>query len=108
MSSRPKRPPRRRTVARLARAASEKLVTARRKLLDLEPGGSETRPLDVATPAVIEPRARTVHCPRCDEPFDVAAHEAEVGGHGRLRRVTLECRHCGEGRALWFRVNAPS
>lgn len=80
----------------------------RTKLLDLEPGGSESNPVLVSTAAVIEPKARGVRCPRCNEAFDVESHDAEVGEHGRLRRVNLACRHCGTTRPLWFRVAAPS
>lgn len=106
--SRPKRPGRPRTLARREQLASEKLFRARSKLLDLEPGGTAEHPLAVATASVIEPKARSVHCPRCDEAFDVESHEAEVGEHGRLRRVHLRCRQCGTTRSLWFRVTAPS
>jgi hypothetical protein len=80
----------------------------KRKLLTLEPGGSPERPLDVPTAAVIEPRARSARCPSCDEPFEVAAHEAHTDEHGRLREVALACRFCGERRSIWFRIDAPS
>jgi hypothetical protein len=106
--SRPKRPERPRTLARREQLASEKVFRARSKLLELEPGGSEANPLTVSTAAVIEPKARSVRCPRCDEAFDVESHDAEVGEHGRLRRVQLRCRQCGTTRSLWFRVTAPS
>jgi hypothetical protein len=88
--------------------ASEKLVHAKNKLLDLEPGGSERRPIEVMTPAVIEPRAKSVRCPRCDEPFEVESHEAHAGEVGRLREVKLRCRSCALGRSLWFHVAEPS
>jgi hypothetical protein len=106
--SRPKRPPRRRTLEGKRRAASEKLVQAERELFALEPGGSSEHPLDVPTAAVIEPKARSARCPRCDEPFDLEAHEAHTDAHGRLREVRLACRSCEERRSLWFRINAPS
>src|SRR3954470_15837883 len=106
--SRPKRTPRPRTLERRRRALSEKLVRARMALLDLEPGGSEERPIEVLTAAVIEPRARSVRCPRCDEPFELVEHEAHAGESGRLRRAELKCRSCGAERSLWFRLNAPS
>jgi hypothetical protein len=106
--SRPKRPPRPRTLARQRHAANEKLVQAERKLFALEPGGSPERPLDIPSAAVIEPKARSARCPRCDEPFELAAHEAHTDEHGRLREVRLACRSCGERRSLWFRISAPS
>ena len=83
-------------------------MQAKRKLLALEPGGSPEHPLDVATAAVIEPKAKSTRCPRCDEPLEVEAHEAHTGERGRLREVALACRFCGERRALWFRISAPS
>jgi len=106
--ARDKRKPRGRTVERRAKIADEKLAAARARLLDLEPGGSRERPIDVSTPALVEPRARTVHCPRCDEPFTIEAHEARVDAHSRLREAKLRCRSCGTARSLWFRVVAPS
>lgn len=106
--SRPKRPPRPRTVERRAVRASEKLVQARSKLLDLEPGGSSKHPIDIATPAVVETRARSLECPRCDEPFELVAHEAHADGGVRLREAKLRCRSCGLTRSLWFRVALPS
>ncbi|HEV8549189.1 MAG TPA: hypothetical protein VGQ57_09175 [Polyangiaceae bacterium] len=95
-------------MARQAVIAAEKLTQARSQLLDLEAGGTPERPLEVATSSVIEPKARSVHCPRCDEPFDVTTHEVEATRHGRLRRATVQCRQCGGTRSLWFRVIAPS
>ncbi len=104
--ARQKRPPRPRTLERKQRVLSEKLAEARRKLLDLEAGGSPGRPIEVGTPSVIEPMATSVHCPSCDEPFEVESHEAHVDGHTRLREARVHCRACGEHRSLWFRVNA--
>ena len=106
--SRPKRTARARTLDRRAHAANEKLALAKKKLMDLEPGGTEAYPIEVPTAAVIEPRARGVACPRCDEPFHVESHDAHVDPHGRLREARLRCRLCGERRSLWFRISAPS
>jgi hypothetical protein len=106
--SRPKRTPRTRTVERLRRAADDKFARAKRKLLDLEPGGSEAHPLEVATASVVEPKAKSVLCPRCDEPFQLENHVAHGEDRGRLREAQLECRLCGERRSMWFRISAPS
>lgn len=106
--SRPKRTPRPRTLERIRRAADDKLARAKRKLLDLEPGGTEAHPLEVSTASVIEPKARSVRCPRCDEPFQLESHVAHGDERGRLREVRLECRLCGERRSMWFRISAPS
>src|SRR5262245_20615020 len=106
--ARPKRPVRARTVERRARVASDKVTRARAKLLDLAPGGSETHPIDIPTPSLVEPKAGGIACPSCDEPFEVEAHEAHTNEHGRLREAKLRCKLCGMRRSLWFRVVAPS
>jgi hypothetical protein len=90
------------------RLADDKLVRARMKLMDLEPGGSPERPIDVTTAALVEPKARSVPCPRCNEPFGVEAHEAHADDHRRLREVMLRCRSCGTTRSSWFRIVQPS
>lgn len=72
--------------------------------MDLEPGGSPERPIDVSTAALVEPKARAVPCPRCAEPFGVEAHEAYADAHGRLREVSVGCKSCGAARKLWFRI----
>jgi hypothetical protein len=76
--------------------------------LGLEPGGSPAHPIEVPTPAVIEPRATSVHCPRCDALFALETHEAHADQRGRLREAKLACRACGETRSLWFRISVPS
>jgi hypothetical protein len=95
-------------VARAVRLADEKLVRARAKLMDLEPGGAPARPIDVTTAALVEPKARSISCPRCNEPFGVETHEAHTDGHGRLREVVLRCRNCGTTRSAWFRIVPPN
>ena len=106
--ARPKRRTRARTLERKARLLSDKLYRARDKLIDLAPGGTEARPIDVPTAALVEPKAEAVACPRCGEPFAVESHEARTSVHGRLREVTALCKFCGVRRLLWFRVIAPS
>jgi hypothetical protein len=103
--ARQRRPPRPRTLQRRQQLLSEKLAQARRKLLDLEPGGTPDHPAEVGTPAVIEPMATSIHCPACDEPFGLESHEAHADGRLRLREARVRCRACGEHRSLWFRVN---
>jgi hypothetical protein len=103
--ARQKRPPRPRTLQRKQRVLSERLAEARRKLLDLDAGGTAAHPVEVGTPAVIAPMATSVHCPACDEPFELESHEAHADGQTRLREARVRCRACGERRSLWFRVN---
>jgi hypothetical protein len=106
--SRAKRSPRHRTLLREVNRADAKLVRAKSKLIDLEPGGTEARPLDVTTASLIEPKAKSVDCPRCDAPFSLESHEAHADGHNRLRETKLRCKLCGMQRSLWFRIVAPS
>jgi hypothetical protein len=106
--ARAKRPLRTRTIKRQARAENDRWVQAKRRLLDLEPGGSPERPIEVPTPAIVEPKAKSVACPRCDELFVVDEHAAHTDGHGRLREAKLRCNVCGERRSLWFRIVPPS
>lgn len=107
--ARAKRIPRARTVKRRARAENDRWVQAKRKLYDLEAGGSPERPIDVPTPALVEPKAKSLSCPRCDAFFVVDQHEAHADDeHGRLREAKLLCHVCGERRSLWFRIVPPS
>ncbi len=83
---------------------SEPLAQARRQLLDLAPGGTRGRPFEVATAAVIEPKAEATRCPRCSDHFAVEEHEAPFGQG--VREVKVFCRCWGERRSLWSRTNA--
>lgn len=85
---------------------SEPLAQARRQLLDLAPGASQARPIEVVSAAVIEPKAENTRCPRCSDHFEVEGHEAPFGRG--VREVRVHCRFCDERRSLWFRINAPS
>jgi hypothetical protein len=105
---RPKRPKRPRTARREQARTGEKLGAARNRLLDLEPGGTPVRPLEVTSAAVIEPKATSTPCPHCEKPFRVRSHEARNVEQGRLREVELECTSCGFRRSLWFRIFEPS
>jgi len=89
------------------RLLSEPLARARAQLFELEPGGAPERPLDVTTAAVIEPKAESLPCPRCNGHFEVKEHEAHLGP-ARLRELKVACRFCGDRRSLWFRINPPS
>lgn len=106
--ARAKRTPRIRTLERRSRLIDDKLARNKAKLLDLMPGGTAELPLDVPSAALVEPKARSVQCPRCDEPFTLEAHEAHSGEAGRLREARLHCRLCGSRRSMWFRVVAAS
>jgi hypothetical protein len=88
---------------RLERGA-EKLERERERLFELSPGGNAERPLSVKSASVVETRALSVVCPRCDGPHEILEHAAVLVGSERLREARLRCRRCGTRRSLFFRV----
>ena len=74
---------------------------AREQLASLQPGGSSSRTIEVASAAVIEPRAATMPCPHCGGLYRIQEHTRPVPG---LRKVDVTCRQCSTARSLWFRI----
>ncbi len=99
-----KRPERARTLRRCGERKFDKLVSARRKLIALEPGGSPERPLEVASASVVEPRAEAFACPECGAALRCREHRAELVQGKPLRIVDLTCRTCASELTLYFRV----
>lgn len=93
-----------RTARRAAARAADKLVAQREKLFELEPGARPERPIEVESAALVEPRARSMECPRCAVAFHVGEHKATVVEGVRLREVRVRCPRCGRGRSLWVRI----
>jgi DNA-directed RNA polymerase subunit RPC12/RpoP len=91
------------TRRRLERGA-EKLERERERLFGLSPGGNAQRPLPVESPSVVESRALSVACPRCDGAHELLEHAAVLIGSERLREARLRCRRCGSRRSLFFRL----
>lgn len=78
------------------------LEAARERLAEVRPGGSPATAMPVVSAAVIEPRATlSMPCPHCGGQHRVLEHTRPVP---QLRRLDVECRHCGTPRALWFRI----
>ncbi len=102
-----KKPKRGRTETRSSVRELTKLADARAKLAALEPGGAPSRPLDVESASVIELRARSFPCTRCEGELVLDEHAAIVHGGESLRELRLKCRRCGTPRTLWFRVRPP-
>lgn len=106
------KPKRSRTVRREQDREVEKLIEAREKLAKLEVGGTLQRPIEVQTASVIETRAVSFPCLRCEGALRVHEHRAisaghDLRGHGG-REVELACKACGAHRTLYFRVVMPS
>jgi predicted Zn finger-like uncharacterized protein len=90
-----------RTARRARERAARQLVRDKEKLAALVAGGSQARPLDVTSAAVIEIRVRALRCPQCDGAYAIVDHRS--AGQG-LRPVDVRCRVCGIARTLWFRI----
>jgi hypothetical protein len=90
-----------RTARRMAERVARGLVRDRERLWSLEPGGSVSRPIEVASSAVIEVKARATPCPQCGARLDLVEHVAEDAA---LRRLDLRCVQCGVPRRMWFRI----
>jgi uncharacterized C2H2 Zn-finger protein len=103
-----KRPERARTLRRNQTRQLEKLAAQRDRLFALEPGGAPERPIDVSSASLVEPRAAGMHCPRCDEPFKLEAHNAPSSEGMRLREAVVRCPRCGQQRSIWFRLTGPA
>ncbi|MCE9577581.1 MAG: hypothetical protein K8W52_30810 [Deltaproteobacteria bacterium] len=90
-----------RTARRERERTARKLVREREKLALLVPGGSEDRPIEVVSPAVIDSRVGSMKCPQCEGSYTIDDHAAPSAG---LRRIAVTCRLCHVKRALWFRL----
>ena len=88
---------------RLERGA-EKWERERERLFGLSPGGNAGRPLSIESASVVETRALSVVCPRCDGPHELLEHAAVLVGSERLREARLRCRRCGTRRSLFFQL----
>lgn len=92
---------RKRTEQRERARAMRRLVRDREKLAAMSVGGSEERPIPVASASVVEVRIRHLGCPQCDGEYRIKEHRAPASG---LRSVDVTCQLCGVSRTLWFRL----
>ena len=103
-----KRTPRIRTLLREGARKQERLYEDREKLRHLEPGGTPERPLEVSSASVVEARAETERCFRCDLPMRTEEHATRETATGLLRAVRLRCLRCGAPREVFLRIAVPS
>ncbi len=82
----------------------EHRAAERERLARDEPGGRPADPIEVESPAVVEPRAARDACPRCGAPVRVTDHQARSVDGQRLRVAVVECSRCGLERELYFRL----
>ncbi len=102
-----KKKKRARTERREAERRRRKLVADRLALALLEPGGRAERPLEVPTAAIVETRAESLGCPRCEGSLRSVAHDANTVDGVLLRKVSARCLACDEIREVWIRIVAP-
>ena len=102
------KPKRARTVRREAARRLTELGRDRERLFLREPGGTPEHPIPVDSSSVVESRARSVPCPRCDGEHRVEEHRAVSTPSGLLREARLVCSRCGSRRSLWFRLPLPN
>lgn len=95
-----------RQLRRADERARDKLLDARSRLAQLEPGGNPARPLEVVSASLVEPGAVGRPCVRCDGRVRVEEHAAEVVDGARLRVVRVRCADCGSERTIYFRVGS--
>jgi hypothetical protein len=101
------RPPRARRERREHERTLRKAVRVTERLAGQLPGATPEAPIDVASPAVAEIKARATPCPQCGGELELRGDRAETSPRGVLRELRLACRLCHAPRTLWFRL-APS
>jgi hypothetical protein len=81
-------------------------VADRERLFRLEAGGSSEHPITVPTASVVEARAMSFVCPRCQGALLPREHLAHIIDQTRLREVKASCASCAAGLSLWFKIAA--
>jgi hypothetical protein len=97
-------PPRPRRTRRELERALRKQARRTEQLADKLPGASPEHPIDVATAAVVDGKARGAPCVQCGGALEPRGDRATSTARGVLREVALRCRICHTPRTLWFRV----
>ncbi|MCC6645267.1 MAG: hypothetical protein IT374_06835 [Polyangiaceae bacterium] len=91
--------------ARRGADAHARVTAARERLFELGPGGAPARPIVLGSASLVEARATSLACPRCEEAaLRVEEHAAETVDGVRLRAVRVRCARCGAARRVWFKL----
>ena len=93
-----------RTLRRAHTREAEKLLRDREKLALLEAGGTAEHPCELESASLVEPRAKSLSCLRCDSGTQIEAHTAEQQAGRLVRVVHLRCSRCGYRRTVFFHV----
>ena len=95
---------RKRRIDRLGRAQDE-IAAERERFARLSPGGDPNNPIMVDAPSVVEPKAGSMPCVRCQGPVLVRDHQVRTVDGVRLRVAQVECNLCGFEREVFFRLS---
>ena len=99
-----KRKPSVRAERRARARLHEEAVRDLDRLARAAPGGSPGRPIDLESPAQVEPIALAAPCPLCEGACHLGEHAAETHAGVRLRVARVQCTTCGVARPLYFRL----
>jgi hypothetical protein len=99
-----KRKPSARAERRARARVHENLVQDLERLARLAPGGAPERPIEIASPAQLEPITQAMTCPLCPGALGLEEHAAETHDGVRLRVGRLRCVECGVRRPVYFRL----
>lgn len=83
-------------------------ATVREEQALADPGGHPANPIEIASPAVVEPKAANTSCIRCGHPVRVTDHQVQTVAGVRLRVAEVECSRCGLVRPIFFRLSKPA
>jgi hypothetical protein len=95
-----------RSAGRAAAVAARKVARDRERLAHLAEGGTPERPIEVASPSLVEVVAASMPCPLCEASLRVLEHQATVIGGERLRVARTACSACRAERSFYFRLRA--
>lgn len=87
--------------------AQRELVRDLERLARLAPGGSPERPIDVRSPALIEPLVNKARCPLCEGRLRAGDHRVHVHEGETLRESRARCARCAVVRSIFFRLAPP-
>jgi len=99
-----KRKPSARGERRARERVHEDLVRDLEELARVTPGGTPERPIDVESPAQVEPIVQASSCPLCEGTVQLDEHVVDTRGAERLRVARVRCAQCGVERELYFRL----
>ena len=96
-----------RAARRALERSSAKLVRDLERLWLVQPGGSASRPIELASASQVETHAQSTPCPLCEGPLRVEEHAAVTIAAARLRVARVICQRCSSRREIFYRLGSP-